>query len=85
MARLRKEKGQSYSQSKTQQSSKQATKTKAQKSDKLTSLSKDHILSLGGNEEDLDLLKNVDTSAVAGSVNEDVSVPEIPKLNSFCG
>lgn len=72
MARLRKEKGQSSAHPKVRKGNETiANKPKSGKK----SSSNPHILSLGRNKDDIELLKNVDDGALSGTANTDVSIP----------
>ncbi|KAF8966791.1 CBF/Mak21 family-domain-containing protein [Flammula alnicola] len=68
MARLRKEKGQSFSQSKSQPHAKQPI---AKNGKKPKSIPKAHVLAFGGSKADVELMKDMDRNAVTGSDNKD--------------
>ncbi|KDR71796.1 hypothetical protein GALMADRAFT_281643 [Galerina marginata CBS 339.88] len=70
MGRLRKEKGKSSSLAKQSAVPKPSHKTNT-KNGKKSSISRDQVLAMGGNEEDMDLLKDVDENTVSGSPNKD--------------
>jgi hypothetical protein len=72
MARLRKEKGQSSAHPKIRKGD--DTIANKPKSGKKSS-STPHILTLGGNKDDIELLKNVDDGALSGTANTDVNIP----------
>ena len=74
MARLHKEKGQSSAHPKVRKDNQ--TITNKPKRGKKSS-SNPHILALGGNKDDIELLKNVDDGALSGTANTDVSIPFI--------
>jgi len=71
IARLRKENGQSLAHPKMRKGSE--TIVNKPKSGKKSS-SNPHILTLGGNKDDIELLKNVDDGALSGTANTDVSI-----------
>ena len=76
MARIQKEKG-----GKLQHKSNE--KTKAKKSDKKSDVLKTQIKSLGGNEADYDLVKDVDENIVIGTSETDVSYEQSRFLSSL--
>jgi len=72
MARLRKEKGRSSAHPKVRKGNETiANKPKGGKK----SSSNPHISTLGGNKDDIELLKNVDDGALSGTANTDVNIP----------
>ena len=77
MARLRKEKGQSLTQPKGRKGNETiANRPKGGKK----SSSTQHILTLGGNKDDIELLRNVDDGVILGTANTDVNTPVYPVI-----
>jgi len=72
MARMRKEKGQPLTQTKTKHHSKKSFSNKP--------FSKDNILALGGSQADVDLLKDLDQNEASGLANADVGL----SFSLFC-
>jgi len=72
MARMRKDKGQPLTQTKTKNHPKKSFSNKP--------IPKENILALGGSQADVDLLKDLDENEASGSANTDVSL----SFSLFC-
>jgi hypothetical protein len=69
MARLTKEKGGSLRSAPASKPSKKASKPKA-----IDTVLRKQFFALGGTQDDIDLIKNADDNAIAGSSKHDVSL-----------